>query len=289
MRKYVLWLTVLLFVLSGSLAFAQANFTNMVTFGDSLTHNDILGIVYGNPQDMYGKDAMEAVFSKGASGGDKLTNYAVAGSESSQVAIQIDLYEFFQLIGFQKNATLIGFEIGGNDILNNTDLLVGYAPGQNPSADEVIDRLIANARKDLLRLRRSHQSAQFIIWTIPDVTLTPRLWYGLTPWEIANLREHIERANHLIRNLRKYPFVVVLDLYRLMPAVIENPPVFFGQQLVAPPDYGNYDHLFADEIHPTAVSNALLANIMIQIINSKWNDSVPLYTEEELADLARIP
>jgi len=289
MRKYVLWLTVLLFVLSGSLAFAQANFTNMVTFGDSLTHNDILGIVYGNPQDMYGKDSMEAVFSKGTSGGDKLTNYAVAGSESSQVAIQIDLYEFFQLIGFQKNATLIGFEIGGNDILNNTDLLVGYAPGQNPSADAVIDRLIANARKDLLRLRRSHQSAQFIIWTIPDVTLTPRLWYGLTPWEIANLREHIERANHLIRNLRKYPFVVVLDLYRLMPAVIENPPVFFGQQLVAPPDYGNYDHLFADEIHPTAVSNALLANIMIQIINSKWNDSVPLYTEEELADLARIP
>ena len=288
MRKYVLWFTVLIFVLGASSAFAQANFASMVTFGDSLTHNDILGIVYGNPQDMYGKDAMEAVFSKGASGGDKLTNFAVAGSQSSQVALQIDLYDFFRLTGLQKKATLISLEIGGNDILSNTDLLAVSPPGLNLSADAVIDRLIENVRKDLLRLRRSHQSAQFIIWTVPDVTLTPRL-YDLTPWKISNLREHIERANRLIRNLRQYPFVVVLDLYRLMPVIIEDPPVLFGQQLVAPPNYGDYDHLFADEIHPTAVSNALLANIMIQIINLKWEDVIPFYTEEELADLAKIP
>ena len=270
-------------------ALGQADFTNMVTFGDSLTHNDFLGWVYGNPQDMYGRDAMESVFNKGASRGDRLTNYAVAGSESSHVKIQIDLYVFFKLIGLQEEATLIGFEIGGNDILNNIDLLANAGPGEDPAADAVIGTLIANMRKDLLRLYYSHPGAQFIVWTIPDVTLTPRLWYDLTEADVANVQAHIERVNISIRSLRQIPSFIVFDLYTLMPLVVHSPPSLFGNQLVSPPDYGDYDHLFADEIHPTATSNALMANIMIMQINMKWGGTISLYSEEELADLAHIP
>ena len=105
---------------------------------------------------------------------------------------------------------------------------------------------------------------------------------------LAALRP-VGRVNDRIRSLDKYSFVVVLDLYALSQAMVDNPPVIFGHELVGPPAYGGFDHLFADTIHPTAVGNALIANAIIARINAKWGDDIPLYTEEELADLAHIP
>lgn len=270
--------------------YGQADFTDTVTFGNSLTHNDLLGIVYGNPQDMYGMDPAEAVFEKGAIAGDELVNYAIAGSESDDIRYQIDLYEFFRLLQIQDKATLFGFEIGSNDILNNVNLLAAYAPGENPSADAVVDNIIDNLIQDLSRLRASHLEAQFVVWLIPDVTLTPDLWNDLFPDEVENVRAHIERVNRLIRGAGdRFYFLVAFDSFTAIQEVVFDPPVIFGYPLVPPPAYGDYDHLFADEIHPTAVSNALIANEIIMQINEEWNDFIPLYTEEELADLARIP
>lgn len=270
-------------------ASSQVNFSETVTFGDSLTHNDLLGWYYGNPQDMYGNDPNQAVFNKGADPGDTLTSYAVAGSESSDVNIQIDFYDFMRTIFLQGKATTFGYEIGGNDVLNNIGLLAAYAPGQNPDADAVIDSLIANMRSQVTYLRSKHHNAKFIIWTVPDVTLTPDHWYDLTPQEQANVRAHVERVNSLIRDADRLPFVAVVDIYTELQNLIENPPVLFGHPIVGPPSYGDYDHLFADTIHPTAVGNGLLANAIIDRINAKWGDAIPHYTDVELADLAHIP
>jgi hypothetical protein len=74
-----------------------------------------------------------------------------------------------------------------------------------------------------------------------------------------------------------------------MGVAVNHPPVIFGHALVPPPAYGEYDHLFADEIHPTAVGNALIANYFIVSMNAKWLDDIPLYSRSELADLAHIP
>lgn len=269
---------------------AQADFTDTVTFGNSLTHNDLLWIAYGNPPDLYEMDPMEAAFSKGADGGDELANYAVAGSESGDISAQIDVYELFRLFGVQDKATLICLEVGGNDILNNTGLLAASAPGEDPAADAVIDDIITNMIQDLARLRSTHTTTEFIVWTIPDVTVTPDLWNELTPDEAENVRAHIERVNRLIRKAgARFPFLISMDLYTLVGYIVDHPPVIFGHQLVPPPAYGDYDHLFADEIHPTAVSNALIANMIIGLINSQWNDDIPGYNQEELADLAHIP
>jgi lysophospholipase L1-like esterase len=239
---------------------------------------------------MYGADPVEAAFDKGAFAGDELTNYAIAGSESGDVGIQIDLYEFFRLLGVQDKATLFGFEVGSNDILNNVSLLAAYAPGENPSADGIIDNIINNIRQDIVRLRTSHLNAQFVIWLIPDVTLTPDLWYDLNSDEIANVRAHIGRVNRLLRAAGgRFDFIIAFDTYTMIQEIVFDPPVIFDQQLVPPPAYGDYDHLFADDIHPTAVSNAMIANEIITQINEDWLDNIPLYTEEELADLAHIP
>jgi len=289
MAKHLSIVLLVVFLAAVPAAFGQADFTDTVTFGDSLTHNDLLWLYYGNPPDLYEADPMEAVFDKGAAAGDDLTSYAVAGSESKDVELQIDLYFFNRLIQSQDQATLFGFEIGGNDVLNSIGLLAANPPGQNPSADAVIDGIIANMKSDLFLLRRTHKKARFVVWTIPDVTLTPGLWNSLSPGEVANVRAHLERVNTLIRSLDALPYAVVLDLYTLLEITVANPPVLFGHQLVPPPAHGDYDDLFADEIHPTAVSNALIANAVVKLINAKWNDDIPLYTKEELADLAHIP
>jgi phosphate/sulfate permease len=289
-RKWYLTVACAALVVLSVRAHAEADFTDTVTFGNSLTHNDLLWIVYGNPPDLYGADPMEAVFDKGAVAGDELANYAIAGSESDDVSLQIDLYEFFRILNIQDKATLFGFEIGGNDILNNIGLLAASPPGADPAADAVIDNIVENMRTDLSRLRATHPAAQFVVWLIPDVTVTPDLWDALTPGEVDNVRAHIERVNRIIRLAGdRLDFVVALDTYTTIQEVVWNPPVLFGHALVPPPAWGAYDDIFADDIHPTAVSNAMIANELIGQINAEWNDNIPFYSDEELATLAHIP
>lgn len=288
-RLWGLLLTVLLATTPGFAAAYQINFQETVSFGDSLTHNDFLGFIYGNPQSMYGADPHEAVFDKAALPDDNLTNYAIAGSESDDLIDQVDLYEFWRNLGSQDDATIIGLEIGGNDILNNVNLLKSYAPGENANADAVIDNLIQNLRRSLLTLKRSHPpSTRFIIWTLPDITLTPLHYGNLSQLETSRVQAHLQRVNRLIRNADQYDFIAVIDIYKIIRTIAINPPVIKGQQLQGTPAYGEFDAIFADEIHPTAVTNALLANVIITKINARWGDNIPLYTEDELADLARI-
>jgi phospholipase/lecithinase/hemolysin len=128
--------------------------------------------------------------------------------------------------------------------------------------------------------------AQFLVWTIPDVTLSPKLSY-LTQEEAESVRAHIERVNLYISGLVEERRVLVFDLYAVMQQLVADPPVVGGQRLVGPPTYGHDNDLFADKIHPTAVSNALIANEMIKRINDSFEDNISLYTKRELASLAR--
>jgi hypothetical protein len=82
--------------------------------------------------------------------------------------------------------------------------------------------------------------------------------------------------------------VAVLNLYAAVRKFIAVPPVIFGHPLVLPAASGDYDDLFADELHPTAVTNAILANKIIQVVYQKWDDHIPHYGEAQLAKLAHI-
>ena len=270
-------------------AAAQAELSQVVTFGDSLTHNDLLGFANGVPQDLFGADPMEAVFDQGARAGDRLDNYAIAGSEAAHVQVQIDLYQQFVRFGLQAPATLFHYEVGGNDLLNNVDLLAAHAPGADPAADAVIDGILANMTRDLQELAAGAPAAQFVVWTVPDVTMSPEHWGRFSPAQEANLRAHAERANRRIRRAERDPRVFVFDFYAEGRAMVLDPQVLFGRTINPPPQYGDYDDMFGDSIHPTAVSNASLANAMIAGINAKWNDTIAPYSDEELADLAHIP
>ncbi|MCX6339322.1 MAG: SGNH/GDSL hydrolase family protein [Candidatus Aureabacteria bacterium] len=288
MRRILLAIVYSLLLSPSGTAFSQPDFSAFVTFGDSLTHNDLLGIAYDNPQDLYGEDPAEAVFSKGALPDDTLNSYAIGGSQAKDISRQIDVYELCERIGTQLRATLINFQIGGNDILNNFDELAAHAPGTDSAADGIIDTLLATMKEDMLRLYDAHQDARFIVWTIPDVTIAPKHYGALTGAEMGNVRAHIDEVNRFIRSLDQYSFVVVLDLYRLFQQIVATPPSGNGHQLVPPPAYGDYDNMFADEIHPTAVSNAMVANTIINQMNKKWKGAIPRYSAPELIHLAGI-
>ena len=263
--------------------------TRLVTFGDSLTHNDLLWIYYQSERELYGDDPAEAAFNKARKAGDTLSSYAIAGSTSQNTGLQISAYELLVLLGQEDRATLIHYEIGGNDILNNAGTLAANPVGTSPSADAIIDNLIANVTSDLTGLSATHPGVRFVVWTIPDITVTPEYCCNLTDAEVANIRQHIERANVFLKGLSSYASVAVLDLYALSQAIVANPPVIFGHQLLPPPAYGDFGDLFADAIHPTAVANALIANAIGKTLKAKWGINIPAYTEQELADLAHIP
>ncbi len=290
--KFIVTGLLFLIVLSAaSPSHSAAHFTRVATFGDSLTHNDILRFYSKKPQGMYGKDPLEAVFKKGRASGDKLRNFAIAGSvamdsgddDSPTMEYQVDEYELLLFIGVQKEASFVSFEIGSNDILDDIEIL---ANPDDPRGARRIDKLIAAIEDSWLRLRDLLPDAQFLIWTIPDVTLTPKLTY-LTHEEAESVRAHIERVNLFISGLVEERRVLVFDLYAVMQQLVAAPPVVGGQRLVGPPSHGHYNDLFADKIHPTAVSNALIANEMIKRVNDFFEDDIPLYTNRELAALAR--
>ncbi len=268
---------------------AQVDLGASVSFGDSLTHNDLLYLIEGLPRDMYADDPFQAAFSRAAEPSDGLSSYAVGGSESRHLRAQIDIFDFMVLIGVEDRPSLINIEIGANDINNNRSLLASAAPGVDPEADAVIDRLMANLERDARHLARKYRSADIVLWTVPDVLLTPDHWGEYDATERANLRAHTLRVNEAIRDAALYARLAVYDFKLLMDDLVDAPPVLFDHALIPPPDYGEYDNLFADYLHPTAVQNGYHGNGILEQMMATWGGSYTLYSERDLADLAHIP
>ncbi len=271
-----------------SVSFGDVNLREVVCFGDSLTDNQsILPIYKGNPSELYGHDPMELVFDKNRQGGNELSNYAVAGFTSDLVDLEVELYEFNTFFWYQPDATLFQIEMGGNDIMNSDMLLANNAPGESYQADKVINNIINNWKNYLVDLEEDARSdAKAVFWTVPDITMTPEYYGQLTTEQEDNIRQHTERANDFVRSFDHLDSVIVLDLYELITDYVINPPTIGDITLDGPPTYGESDDLFADSIHPTAVSNGLIANELIALMNDKWDAGFEYYSESELLDFA---
>ena len=297
-RHHRIWIgaAASLCVLAATSAQADVNLQDVVTFGDSLTDNQsILPLYTGLPATLYGHDPMQLVWDKNHDQGDELSDYAVAGFTSGNVGAEISLYQFNIFCGFESTAPLVQKEMGRTDILANHTLSYKNPPGSNQQADGVINALIRNWRSYTADLAgTSRRDAKAVLWTIPDITLTPRYWQQLSERQQANLRAHTQRANAFIRTFNRFNNVVVLDIWSILAQYVNNPPQIGNITLIGPPAHGQSDDIFADEIHPTAVSNALIANEIIMQMNIKWNAGFELYSESELLDFAlnggwRIP
>jgi phospholipase/lecithinase/hemolysin len=287
--RYSLTAVLITVVLSAVPAWAQVDTSHSRSFGDSLTDNDLLFWLFDNPPELYGADPFEAALEKAAAEGDELLNFAVLGSTSGDVLAQVNAYCAARRAGELEPATLISLQAGGNDILDNLLFLASSAPGQNEDVDALVAGIKRNILHSLIRLQFVDRDADFVVWTLPDLTLIPLVQFsGLPDFALDNVRAHVEKINRSIRAYGKRPDVAVLDVYDILRAVSADPPVLFGEQLLGPPIFGEFDGIFADPIHPTAVANAILANGIIDAMNEEFSDVIPFYSEAELADLAGI-
>lgn len=316
-------LVIVICLLASNLAFGQPmqnrlNTGHVVTFGDSLTDNDYLfllpppfGNVYGPIA--YGQDPVEAFYSKAAQPGDQLTSFAVLGSVSGRgncdnpfedtcgVLTQVEKYVAMRKAGTIEPGTFISLQAGGNDILDiennfaNLFALASAAPNENWQVDWIVDQIKLNMLVSVIKLR-SVDKAPVVLWTAPDVTLTPLvLSFGLTSQQSANIRAHVEDLNQFIRSLgsdrgSRKDKIMVLDAGQLLTTNTFAPPVILGTPIL-PSIFGAMGERtdqFADPIHPTAVVNAMLANELIEVVNASLNSEVQSYSELELAIIAGI-
>ena len=269
-------------------AWSQVNTRRSVSFGDSLTDNDSLFLLFGTDPLIYGADPFEAVFSQASAPDDTLSNYAVLGSTSADVRDQVFDYAAARLSGGQPSATLISLQAGGNDFLTDEVLLTlaTTPPGENDAADALVTQIRRNLFTSLFVLRVLDRRATVVLWTVPDVTLTPYvLSLGLSEQSIQNISLHVERLNKSIRLLGRQRRIAVLDVSRVLTEVSLVPPTIDGITLVPPPALGFAGAVFADPIHPTAVSNGLLANELISTLNEQCRDQIPPLTDAELGQL----
>lgn len=269
-------------------AWSQVDTSHSVSFGDSLTDNDSLFLLFGTNPQIYGADPFEAVFNQASEPGDSLSNRAVLGSTAEQVFGQVIDYAGSRWSGVLAPATFISLQAGGNDFLT-TEILLTLAtapPGDSPEADRIVNGIRLDLLKSLLLLRFTDRQAAIVVWTVPDVTLTPLvLSLGLDAQSLQNVRLHIERLNRSIRVLAFQRRIAVLDISRVLSEVAMNPPIIDGVPLFPPPQFGFGAAVFADPIHPTAVANGILANELITTLNLKFDDQIPVYTDSELGQL----
>ncbi len=235
-------------------------FENTVAFGDSSTAG-------GDPASLQGVKAFEQVFNQGSGSLDDYLNLAVGGAKSADVKASVADYAQARKDGLLPPATTIMFQIGGNDLLPHANILAGSAPGERRKLDRFIKQIRRNISQSLLQLINCDPDAVFVVWTVPDITLLPALYGSFTPEEVANIRAHIELINSWIRNLERFDYVAVVDVFQIAQDVEANPITLLGQEIAGPPASGNPDNLFADGAHLTAVGNALLANAIILEMN----------------------
>jgi phospholipase/lecithinase/hemolysin len=277
-----------LVLLAPATAWSQVNTKRSVSFGDSLTDNEYLFLLFGTDPLIYGADPFEAVFNQASEPDDTLTNHAVLGSTSADVLDQVLAYAESRWWGEQPPATLLSLQAGGNDFLT-TEILLTLAtapPGESDAVDAIVNQIRRNLLKSLFLLQATDRRASVVVWTVPDVTLTPFvLPFGLDAQSLQNISLHIERLNQSIRLLGRQKRLAVLDISRVLTEVSLAPPTIDGVTLVPPPLFGFGAAVFADPIHPTAVSNGLLANELITTLNEKFDDQIPLYTDSQLGQL----
>ena len=271
-RPYALISGVLL--LWGTPAHAQAiDFSAFVTFGDSISDNDFLAV---------GPDPHEMVFDNNASASDALFNYAHKGDTTAELPAQLVPYLMDVVDARTPYATLIGLEIGANDLSNMIGPTASNPPGTNPTVDGAVDTIIANTAAATEWLSYRHPDAVIVLWTLIDMTYAPYYSSLLSETQLDNFRAHIERINTAIWLEDARHNVVVVDMFPIFPELFAAPPTLRGTVVGA-------EDLFANSSHPSALGNGFVANTAMARLNDELGESLILLSEDDLADLAGFP
>lgn len=277
----------------------QVVLAHTYAFGDSLTRNEQLHHFFlGKSYKDYGPDPVEGMFKQLAKPGDRLHCHAQFGACSDAVLRQIKRYDEARRQGKMPAGTFFSLEAGANNLFASMNLkrISGAAPGEDVEADKIVNQIIRDIRQGVKILKQT-KNATIVVWTVPDVTLTPLMKndeyeLGLSSKELQNIRLHVCRLNGEIKKLQGESRVNILDAHSLLNRLVagETFAELFrasdkplrssnavaaldaraGCCLVALSNYVRKfkqtekpQELFADFIHPTAKVNKLVTRELV--------------------------
>ena len=191
------------------------------------------------------------------------------------------------IIENEKKETLIIEWSGGNDLITVNDIDDKKRPSTQ-NANKAV-----NARIDNVEALIQSGYNRFVLFTLPDLSLTPRFEHQSTD-ERVNAANVCEYFNVILtdkcRELKyKYPNISldVFDVNPTLRAVKENPDRFGFKDVTTPfvksKDYKKYHggmlsaqtYMFWDDIHPTNHTHAILANELEKFISEKYTFEAP--------------
>lgn len=261
-----MWIkTVIVLISISSTSLAQSTKATYV-FGNSL-----LGLERITTKN-YGESFAHLVFNKIKENGDKYTNLAIPGATSNVVVIEVRKAN-------PHDATLVFIECGVNDIAVHKPL-TQYKRGTNIKADRLSNDIFLNITNSI---KMCPNRADIILFTMPSLhILQPH--YDLTKEEKDNGDTHLEYVNGQLRRLES-PQITVVELGPYYEYILLNPPKVSSVEMIGFPQSGKFNYITIDGVHPGAITNGLMANLMIVQLNDKWGLNIEKYTDKELLQL----
>lgn len=209
------------------------------------------------------------------------TNYAVAGARAYNDGINVNLHDEVarfsnDVAGVAAPGALYVMEMGSNDV---RDALPHYLTGDAAGGDLILGEALASIGGELQALYQMG-ARHFLIWTVPDISLTPALRrldeMSNTGTAIRGVARALAQGfnTHLaliVGSVESLPGadVKVLDAFQKVDEIVANKAAFGLADVqdacimpgVAPfkcqvPD----EYLFWDGIHPTKAGHAIIAN-----------------------------
>lgn len=244
-------------------------FGNVTSLGDSLL-DDILGLRSPLVSEHLA-DRLDA----------PLTQFAVAGSTSASMIRQGQHSDAAATFDQGDLATLW---IGGNDFFVSTANPFGVGIGNL----RFMDRLEDNVDTVLGTLRDAGMDV--LVFNLPDMAKVPFTdAITLFNFQLRNISEATLEWNSRLADLAEEHGAHLVDIYSLFEDAIENPAKYAveGHELVFGPEFGCEWCVFSDPIHPSALSQGLITNLAIDVLNESYGGT-PLekLSEAELAMLA---
>lgn len=213
-------------------------------------------------------------------------NVAVGGATSATLLTQGQHTEVRDLI-LAGDVDLAYLSIGGNDFgAVATSIATGTLSGAALTnwANGVVNNILTAVDTVL-----SANPTGMVVSSIPDMTLTPAgRQIGSVPIFLERGLAAVNLVNSILRPAILERDIVYIDFAQAMRDLDAQPPVVGGVTINMVTASTNPTHFFQDNLHPAAVGNGIIANVMMAAANIAYGTSTPLLTDLEILTRAGL-
>ena len=183
--------------------------------------------------------------------------------------------------------------IGHNDINLNFTLMSRIAAGSMSSSNhQPIDAISSNVAAAWQTIKAGNTSSvsRLMVVEMADLMQTPDFIRnfgtptGSATSPAARVRKEVDRVNQSLRNPGMREHATFVDFPRFQDHPNGLPTLQIGGVILTrlQQSHSNPTYVFLDGIHPRAVGNLLIANMILQGLNSRLNKNVAMVTDRKI-------